>query len=159
MPNSGIRLLMWWKGRVIIADDANSQAGHNVYYGPSPPAFLHSFTLYCRCQMEINRVPFTNTVWVDQPVTESKGETGISFSRTVQNGNISVRMVEFSPGYRADHWCARGHIVLVLEGTLITELEDGRTFLTTVGNSFQVGDQDGRHRVCTQLGAKVFIVD
>lgn len=109
--------------------------------------------------MEINRVPFTNIVWVDQPVTESKGETGISFSRTVQNGNISVRMVEFSPGYRADHWCARGHVVLVLEGTLITELEDGRTFLTTVGNSFQVGDQDGRHRVCTQLGAKVFIVD
>jgi|GEM_PF-4387406 len=25
-------------------------------------------------------------------------------------GNIRVRMVEYTPGYLADHWCNRGHI-------------------------------------------------
>lgn len=109
--------------------------------------------------MEINNVRLTNTVWADQAVTEDSGKTGISFSRTVRDGNLRVRMVEFSVGYRADHWCAKGHVVLVLEGALITELDDGRTFLTTAGNSFQVGDGDGQHRTYTDVGARVFIVD
>ena len=27
-------------------------------------------------------------------------------------------MVEYSPGYLADHWCDRGHVLYVLEGEL-----------------------------------------
>lgn len=109
--------------------------------------------------MEINRIPFTNVVWADQVITKTKGESGFSFSKTVTDGNLRVRMVEFSPDYRADHWCSKGHVVLVLEGALITELQDGKTFETTAGNSFQVGDGDGQHRAYTKVGARVFIVD
>lgn len=109
--------------------------------------------------MEISGVRFTNTLWADQVVTENGGETGVSFSRTVNDGNLRVRMIDFSAGYRADHWCSKGHVVLVLEGMLITELKDGRIFKTTAGNSFQVGDEDGQHRVSTDVGAKAFIVD
>ncbi|MHB2008577.1 MAG: DHCW motif cupin fold protein [Acidobacteriaceae bacterium] len=109
--------------------------------------------------MNINNVPFTNVVWAEQPQIESSGEAGTTISKTMQTGNICVRLVEFSPGYRADHWCAKGHVVLVLEGVLTTVLEDGRVFQTTAGNSFQVGDDDGRHRAHTDTGAKVFITD
>jgi quercetin dioxygenase-like cupin family protein len=87
------------------------------------------------------------------------GEAGTALSRTVQTGSLRVRIVEFSPGYRADHWCAKGHVVFVIEGTLTTVLEDGRVFQTASGNSFHVGDDDGRHRAQTEMGAKVFIFD
>jgi hypothetical protein len=109
--------------------------------------------------MKIAGVPFTNVVWKEQVATEILGERGSSVSRTVQAGDVRVRMVEMSAGYRGDHWCSKGHVVLVIEGSLTTMLEDGRQFVTTAGNSFQVGDEDGRHRAETEGGAKVFIVD
>lgn len=68
-------------------------------------------------------------------------------------------MVEYSPGYRADHWCSRGHVLLVLEGTLITELEDGRVFTLEPGMSYQVADHAEPHRSRTETGARLFIVD
>lgn len=43
----------------------------------------------------------------------------------IEMGNIRVRIVEYSPGYTADHWCNKGHVLLVLEGELYTELSDG----------------------------------
>lgn len=109
--------------------------------------------------MQIATFPFTNVIWSEQPVVESLGQSGMAYSRLVQTGDISARMVEFSAGYSADHGCSKGHVVLVLEGTLTTVLEDGRSFATTAGNSFQVGDGDGRHRAHTEIGARVFIVD
>jgi quercetin dioxygenase-like cupin family protein len=77
----------------------------------------------------------------------------------VQAGNVRVRMVEYSAGYRADHWCAKGHIVLVLEGELITELKDGRKIKLTPGMSYQVQDEGEAHLSTTSTGAKLFIVD
>ena len=68
-------------------------------------------------------------------------------------------MVDYSPGYLADHWCSKGHILLCLEGELHTELEDGRTFLLRPGMSYQVADGAEPHRSCTATGAKLFIVD
>ncbi len=109
--------------------------------------------------MKIEAVPFANIVWSEQPQSESRGETGTTISRAVQSGELRVRLVEFSPGYCADHWCPKGHVVFVLEGSLTSDLEDGRTFTTSAGNCFVVGDNDGRHRARTDLGAKVLIVD
>ena len=74
-------------------------------------------------------------------------------------GNIRVRMVEYTPGYLADHWCDRGHVLLVLEGEMVTELSDGRKFTMTPGVSYQVADGANPHRSSTQGGAKLFIVD
>ena len=52
---------------------------------------------------------------------------------TLQIGDLRVRSIEYSPGYLADHWCDRGHILYVLEGELVSELKDGRTFTLTPG--------------------------
>ena len=63
-------------------------------------------------------------------------------------------------GLLADHWCDRGHILLVLEGELETELRDGRRFKLAAGMSYQVSDfGDAAHRSATAVGAKLFIVD
>jgi hypothetical protein len=68
-------------------------------------------------------------------------------------------MVEYSPGYAADHWCSRGHVLLVLEGELVTELQDGRVVRLAPGMSYQVADDAAPHRSSTRVGARLFIVD
>jgi len=109
--------------------------------------------------MEMNNIPFGTTDWAKIVPTEHKGETGTAIWRTRQFENIRVRMVEYSPGYRADHWCSKGHILLCLEGELHTVLADGREFVLTPGTSYQVADNAEPHRSYTKVGAKLFIVD
>ena len=109
--------------------------------------------------MKIESVPFRTTDWSQVAVTEHPGETGVARWRTIEQGNIRVRMVDYSPGYVADHWCERGHVVLVLEGELITELRDGRRFVLGPGAGYQVADRDGAHRSVSPKGARLFIVD
>ena len=114
--------------------------------------------------MQMKGIPFGLTDWASLPATEHAGENGMALWRTRQFGDIRVRLVEYSPGYKADHWCAKGHILLCLEGELHTELRDGRTFILTPGVSYQVADQDNpdageAHRSSTLVGAKLFIID
>lgn len=109
--------------------------------------------------MKIHDVPFVTTDWGHIPSTEHPGETGKALWRTLEIGNIRVRMVEYSANYAADHWCTRGHVLLVLEGELITELKDGRKFVITPGMSYQVASDAESHRSSSIMGAKLFIVD
>lgn len=109
--------------------------------------------------MQMNNIPFGTTDWTDVEPTEHKGETGVAYWRTREFGGIRVRMVEYSAGYLADHWCSKGHILLCLEGELHTELVDGRAFVLKPGMSYQVADQAEAHRSSTQAGARLFIVD
>lgn len=109
--------------------------------------------------MHISAIPFATTDWSNIEPTEHRGESGSAFWRTRQFGEIRVRMVEYSPGYLADHWCSKGHILLCLEGELHTELEDGRRFVLTPGMSYQVADNAEPHRSFTAVGAKLFVVD
>src|SRR5512134_2881953 len=110
--------------------------------------------------MKIPQLPFTVTDWSLIPRTEHPGETGMSWWQTFTVGDLRVRMVEYSPGYLADHWCDRGHVLLVLEGELESELKDGRKIRLTQGMSYQVSDfGDAAHRSVTTTGAKLFIVD
>lgn len=109
--------------------------------------------------MHISDIPFGITDWSVIEKTEHQGETGVAYWRTQMFGSIRVRMVEYSAGYLADHWCSKGHILLCLEGVLLTELKDGRTFALTPGMSYQVADGAEPHRSVTELGAKLFIVD
>ncbi|MFB0935846.1 MAG: DHCW motif cupin fold protein [Propionivibrio sp.] len=109
--------------------------------------------------MQMSDIPFGTTDWSSITPTEHPGETGKAFWRTCQFGSIRVRMVEYTPGYLADHWCVKGHILLCLEGELHTELEDGRTFLLKPGMSYQVADNAEAHRSSTPCGARLFIVD
>ncbi|WP_016832208.1 DHCW motif cupin fold protein, partial [Herbaspirillum lusitanum] len=90
--------------------------------------------------MDIGNLPFGTTDWSTVERTEHKGDSGMATWRTRQFGPIRVRMVEYTPGYLADHWCKKGHVLLCLEGELHTELDDGRTFLLKAGMSYQVAD-------------------
>jgi hypothetical protein len=109
--------------------------------------------------MRIEDVAFCTIVWDAVPATQHKGQIGTAIWRTLETGNIRVRMVEYTPGYRADHWCSRGHVLLVLAGELVTELRDGRRFDMTPGTSYQVAEDTEPHRSETAIGAKLFIVD
>ncbi|HEX2554702.1 MAG TPA: DHCW motif cupin fold protein [Microvirga sp.] len=110
--------------------------------------------------MKLPALPFTVTDWSTLPATEHPGETGSAFWRTFAVGDLRVRMVEYTPGYLADHWCDRGHVLFVLEGELETELRDGRRFTLKPGMSYQVSDfGDAAHRSSTATGARLFIVD
>ena len=109
--------------------------------------------------MKIDDIPFGTTTWADVAPTHHEGETGQAVWRTRKFGAIRVRMVDYSPGYLADHWCSKGHILLVLEGELETELADGRRFRMKVGESYQVADGAEPHRSRTTAGARLFIVD
>jgi len=104
-------------------------------------------------------IPFGTTEWYAVPATGHAGTTGLARWRTRHFGDIRVRMVEYSPGYVADHWCEKGHILLCLEGELVTELADGRVFTLAPGMSYQVADGAEPHRSSTAKGAKLFIVD
>lgn len=109
--------------------------------------------------MKIQDVPFNTMDWSKVEPAEHTGISGKALWRTLEMGNIRVRMVEYTPGYLADHWCSRGHVLLVMEGELHTELKDGRTFILTPGTSYQVADNAEPHRSSTKTGAKLFIVD
>jgi hypothetical protein len=109
--------------------------------------------------MQITDIPFSVTDWSNMEPIEYKGETGKAIWRTTNFGNIRIRLVEYSPGYSADHWCSKGHIILCLEGILNTELSDGRKFVLSPGMSYQVADGDGAHKSSTTTGVKLFIVD
>lgn len=109
--------------------------------------------------MKMSNIPFGTTDWSKVERTEHPGETGIAYWQTQTFEDIRVRLVEYSPGYLADHWCSKGHILLCMEGQLDTELEDGRVVTLQPGMSYQVADDAEPHRSTTTVGAKLFIVD
>lgn len=110
--------------------------------------------------MKLPPLPFTVTDWSTVPPTAHAGTTGEARWHTQADGDLRVRLVEYSPGYEADHWCDRGHVLYVIEGELQTELQDGRTFTMTAGMSYRVSDfGDSPHRSSTRTGARLFIVD
>ena len=109
--------------------------------------------------MRLHGIPFEAVDWTTVAPSKHPGITGVALWRTQQFGEVRVRMVEYSPGYTADHWCEKGHILLCLSGELNTELEDGRRFTLKAGTSYQVADGAERHRSSTATGATLFIVD
>jgi hypothetical protein len=109
--------------------------------------------------VKLSHIPFDTTDWSQVEPVVHAGETGNAIWRTRQCGEVRVRMVEYSPGYLADHWCSKGHILLCLAGELDTELADGRTVRLTPGVSYQVADGALAHRSRTETGATLFVVD
>ena len=109
--------------------------------------------------MRMADIPFGTTDWSSIEPTVHPGASGSATWRTCHFGDIRARMVEYSPGYLADHWCTKGHILLCLEGELHTELDDGRRFSLKPGMSYQVADEAEPHRSATPIGARLFILD
>jgi quercetin dioxygenase-like cupin family protein len=109
--------------------------------------------------MNISPHSFETLDWTNVSKEEHSGDIGMALWQTVNLGNIRVRKVEYSPGYKADHWCKKGHVLLCLEGEMETELENGNVFKLTPGMTYLVGDNCEAHRSSTAGGCKLFIVD
>jgi hypothetical protein len=109
--------------------------------------------------MLIKNIPFEATDWSEIQSERHQGETGYALWKVRQCGDIRVRVVEYSANYKADHWCAKGHILFCLEGDMITNLKDGRTIELHKGMSYQVEDENYPHSSFTKSGAVLFIVD
>jgi hypothetical protein len=109
--------------------------------------------------VRISDIPFHTVDWSDVEPTIHHGTTGVATWRTRVYGDLRVRMVEYSAGYFADHWCEKGHILLCIAGEMHTEVADGRIFRLTPGVSYQVSDGAEPHRSRTATGATLFIVD
>jgi hypothetical protein len=104
-------------------------------------------------------IPFRLIDWSHIPKTEHKGETGTSFWQTVEYPGLRIRIVEYSAGYLADHWCQKGHIVHCLEGEFVSELKDGEKVILKKGMSYVVSDELSSHRSYSKNGVKVMIID
>ncbi len=109
--------------------------------------------------MQMINIPFGTTDWSAIEPSKHEGEVGVAYWRTRNFGSIRVRLIEYAPGYLADHWCVKGHILFCLEGELHTKLKDGREFILKPGMSYQVADNAEPHRSSTSVGAKLFVVD
>jgi hypothetical protein len=104
-------------------------------------------------------IPFQHIDWTNIPKTEHAGETGTAFWQTLQFGGLRVRIVEYSAGYIADHWCEKGHIVHCLEGEFVSEMSDGGRFTLHAGTTYIVSDGMSSHRSTSEKGVKLLIVD
>ena len=109
--------------------------------------------------MKLNDIPFGTTDWEQIEPVEHKGERGAATWRTQQFGDIRVRMVEYTPGYLADLWCSKGHIVHCLEGEVENQLKTGETNTLTPGMTYIVSDDASHHRSFSKNGVKLLIID
>ena len=110
--------------------------------------------------MKLENIPIGVIDWSRVPAVIQTGETGTATSRTCDLGNITLRLVVYSSGFAADHWCNKGHIVYVISGSLVIEHEDEtRTELSTGKSWHAPDDAKSPHRVLCESGATVFILD
>lgn len=109
--------------------------------------------------MEIKEIPFQVFDLEKVLPEEHSGVTGKAFWKTVKQGNLRIRIVEYTPGYLADHWCEKGHAVFVLKGEFESQLKDGRKYSLKEGMCYLVADHTDAHRSFTQNGVKLLIVD
>lgn len=109
--------------------------------------------------MKIEGIPYTSIDWSKIPAEKHSGVTGEASWKVCNMGNFRVRLVEYSPGYEADHWCSKGHIIQVLEGEIHTKLKDGRVMTTKAGGTIVVSDDIDPHCSHTETGVKLLIID
>ena len=104
-------------------------------------------------------IPFHTIDWDNIPKTEHAGETGTSFWQTLQFEGLRLRVVQYSAGYLADHWCKKGHLVHCLDGEFVSEMENGEAFKLTKGMTYIVSDHLSSHRSVSEKGVKLLIID
>lgn len=71
-------------------------------------------------------IPFTNIDWSQIEKVEHPGKTGIATWQTLNLDGLRIRIVTYSAGYLADHWCQKGHIVYCLAGSFVSEWKMGQ---------------------------------
>jgi hypothetical protein len=109
--------------------------------------------------MDPYNIPFQTINWSAIPKTEHTGDSGIAYWQTIQFPGLRIRLVEYSAGYLADHWCQKGHVLHCLEGEFVSELHDGQTFTLAQGDTYVVSDDMSSHRSASKNGVKLLIID
>lgn len=109
--------------------------------------------------MHIRNIPFNVIDWEKIPEEEHSGTDGTAYWKVIKQDDIRARVVRYTPGYIADHWCEKGHVIYVLEGEFTSELKDGRKFVLTKGMGYLVADGMDAHTSYTKDGVTLFIVD
>jgi len=109
--------------------------------------------------IKMSNIPYQNIDWAVVEKVEHKGETGTAFWQTIQFSGLRIRLVEYSKGYLADHWCEKGHIVYCLEGAFVSQLKNGENFILSKGMSYVVSDGLSSHRSLSKDGVKLLIID
>jgi len=107
----------------------------------------------------MSNIAFEGIDWTAVHKVEYPGEKGTSYWQTKTYPGIRVRIVEYMPGYLADHWCEKGHIVHCISGEFVTKLKDGADVLLRTGMSFVVSDNMSSHLSISEHGAKLLIID
>lgn len=107
----------------------------------------------------MSKIPFQTIDWSTIDKIEYPGENGTSLWQTIQLPGLRIRMIEYSAGYLADHWCRKGHLVHCLEGEFVSELIGGEQVKLKKGESYVVSDELSSHRSMSEHGVKLLIVD
>src|SRR5688572_7387748 len=107
----------------------------------------------------MNSIPFQTIDWTSVEKVTHAGETGTAVWQTKQFGGLRIRLVEYSSGYLADHWCQKGHIVHCLDGEFISELSTGEKIKLKKGETYVVSDDLSSHRSVSEKGVRLLIVD
>lgn len=107
----------------------------------------------------MSNIPFQTINWDNIPKEEHPGETGTSWWQVLQLPGLRIRIVEYSTGYLADHWCQKGHIVHCLEGAFESEMATGEVFRLGKGMTYVVSDELSSHRSVSKEGVKLLIID
>ena len=107
----------------------------------------------------MSNIPFQTIDWANIEKVEHNGETGLAYWQTTQFPGLRIRIVEYSKGYFANHWCEKGHIVHCLEGSFISKLKTGENFILSAGMSYVVSDNLSSHSSSTENGVKLLIID
>jgi len=109
--------------------------------------------------MKTSEIPFQSIDWSLIPKTIHAGEKGSATWQTIQFEGLRLRIVEYSAGYLADHWCRKVHIVHCLEGEFVSEMESGENFTLSKGMTYVVSDEMSSHRSVSEQGVKLLIID
>jgi mannose-6-phosphate isomerase class I len=107
----------------------------------------------------MKKISFQIIDWNVLPESINPGETGRSISQIIEYPGLRIRIVEYSAGYLANHWCQKGHIVYCIEGEVINEQENGDQFILKQGMSYIVSDDMSSHRSRAENKVKLLIVD
>lgn len=107
----------------------------------------------------MSNILFQSIDWSSIPKVEYPGENSTSYWQILQFEGLRIRIVEYMPGYLADHWCEKGHIVHCLAGEFLTKLKDGNDVTLSEGMSFVVSDDLSSHLSISEDGARLLIID
>jgi quercetin dioxygenase-like cupin family protein len=110
--------------------------------------------------MKLVDFPIAAINWASVAAVTQVGETGTATTRTRKLGEVQLRLIDYGAGYKADHWCSKGHILHVLAGHLIIEYENQSQTTLSPGTTWHAADGAlPAHRVLSKSGASVLIVD